>query len=137
MNQSWQILFLFDLSSSFALHRRNNGLPINWPFPCMSPTLLLNLHQLQKKVAEILERSKGTLSLKGIWFANMDMLVTSDPANVHNNNKKLLELSQTIRPSPSSILGNMLFNIDFKEWTCHRRIIHAPAVSKTLHEGPA
>jgi hypothetical protein len=56
---------------------------------------------------------------------------------VHNNNKKLLELSQTIRPSPSSILGNMLFNIDFKEWTCHRRIIHAPAVSKTLHEGPA
>jgi len=57
----------------------------------MSPTLLLNLHQLHKKVAEILERSKGTLSLKGIWFANIDMLVTSDPANVHNNNKKLLE----------------------------------------------
>ncbi|GFY87130.1 cytochrome P450, family 96, subfamily A, polypeptide 10 [Actinidia rufa] len=60
-----------------------DGVPRNWPFIGMLPSLLLNIHQIHNWCTDILGRVGGTFLFKGPWFANMDMLVTADPANVH------------------------------------------------------
>ncbi|CBI21517.3 unnamed protein product, partial [Vitis vinifera] len=67
------------------LHRLSNSnmLPWNWPLVGMLPWIFRNIQQIQDRCTEVLEQSSGTFLLKGPWFANMDMLITSDPANVH------------------------------------------------------
>ncbi|PIM97428.1 hypothetical protein CDL12_30102 [Handroanthus impetiginosus] len=47
------------------------------------PALLRNSGRVHQYATEILERSGGTFLFKGLWFTNMEMLITSDPANFH------------------------------------------------------
>ncbi|KAK6257742.1 hypothetical protein QUC31_001201, partial [Theobroma cacao] len=63
---------------------KNKDLPWNWPIIGMLPMILTNWHRLADRCTEILESSGGTFTLKGFWFVNMDLIITSDPANVHH-----------------------------------------------------
>ncbi|XP_022749173.1 alkane hydroxylase MAH1-like [Durio zibethinus] len=105
----------------------NNGLPRNWPFVGMIPTLLLNLHRSHEIVAEVLKKSNGTFLYKGIWFSNSSFLLTSDPENVRyllcTNSSTYLKGSEWL--NQFDIFGEALFNSDGEAWKRHRKAFHA------------
>ena len=124
------IFFLF----FFRLCNKNRQ-PWNWPIVGMLPIILLNFHRMHEKYTEILEMSKGTILIKGAWFANMDMLMTSNPDNVHHvlgtnfsNNPKGPKFRRIF-----DILGNGVFNSDFDEWRKIRRLSQGFVNHKQFH----
>ncbi|KAK4484754.1 hypothetical protein RD792_007348 [Penstemon davidsonii] len=59
-------------------------MPTNWPLLGMLPAVLQNSHRIHDYATEFLSECGGTFEFKGPWFCKMDMLVTSDPANIHH-----------------------------------------------------
>lgn len=91
----------------------------------MMPDLFLNVHRAQDYITEILQESGGTFEFKGPWFANMDMLVTSDPANV---NHILSKSFSNFQKGPEfekmfDILGKGIFNAECESWESPRKTI--------------
>ncbi|KAL2494766.1 Cytochrome [Forsythia ovata] len=71
----------------------------------------------------VLNECDGTFEFKGPWFANMDMLFTCDPANIHHimcknfsNYPKGPEFKKIF-----AILGDGIFNSDSELWELHRK----------------
>ncbi|KAI3755974.1 hypothetical protein L1987_55785 [Smallanthus sonchifolius] len=119
------ILIVFFTSAAMILHRRRR-LPItNWPFVGMTPDLLLNIHRIHDFSTHLLKLNDGTFMLKGPWFTNTDMLLTSDPANIHHI------LTKNFHNYPKGpdfrhifdILGDGIFNSDHELWELHRKTI--------------
>ncbi|KAA8530940.1 hypothetical protein F0562_005601 [Nyssa sinensis] len=114
----------------------NNGLPWNWPLFGMLPMVLLNFNRLQKRFTEILELSNGTFLFKGPLFVNMDMIITSNPANVHH----IMSKNFTNYPKGSQskeifdILGHSLFNQDLGMWREQRKLAHAFFNDQRFHQ---
>ncbi|XP_017971964.1 PREDICTED: alkane hydroxylase MAH1 isoform X1 [Theobroma cacao] len=111
------------------LHRfvDSNGLPRNWPFVGMTPTILLNFHRIVDKVSEIVTKSNGTILYRGIWFTNSSFLATADPQNVRylmNTNYRAYVKGSEWRKQ-FDVFGEALFNSDGEEWKRQRRIFHA------------
>ncbi|KAL7102439.1 hypothetical protein ACP275_08G120900 [Erythranthe tilingii] len=99
--------------------------PTDWPIFGMLPGLLLNCGRIHKFMTELLESSGGTFYLKGPWFANMSMLITSDPANVHyilaknfSNFEKGPQFKKIFEG-----LGDGIFNAESESWKNQRRTI--------------
>ncbi|EYU27551.1 hypothetical protein ABFS82_13G147800 [Erythranthe guttata] len=99
------------------------SLPTNWPLVGMLPAILQNCHRIQPYFTEILTESGGTFQLKFPRVFNMDMLLTSHPANIHHifsrnfsNYPKGPEFRKVFE-----ILGDGIFNADFELWELHRR----------------
>ncbi|KAA8523444.1 hypothetical protein F0562_009867 [Nyssa sinensis] len=89
----------------------------------MLPGLLRNANRVHEFITEVLKQSGGTFEFKGPCFANMDMLVTADPAIIHHilsknfsNYPKGPEFKQTFE-----ILGDGIFNADSELWETHRK----------------
>ncbi|KAK4416672.1 Alkane hydroxylase MAH1 [Sesamum alatum] len=74
------ILFLVLL----APKNRQLCLPWNWPFVRMMPTMYLKSHEIYDKITQLLAENNSTVLFKTSWFTKTDILVTSDPANVHH-----------------------------------------------------
>ncbi|KAH6823290.1 hypothetical protein C2S53_001325 [Perilla frutescens var. hirtella] len=129
--------------------RKTRSLVTNWPVVGMLPGLLYNCHRIHDYITEILAQSGGTFEWRGPSFCNMDMLITSDPANIHHilsknfsNYPKGPEFNKIFE-----ILGDGIFNADFELWEFHRRttlsiLTHAEfysllerAVSQTIETG--
>ncbi|KAA8530941.1 hypothetical protein F0562_005600 [Nyssa sinensis] len=104
-----------------------NGLPWNWPLFGMLPSLLIRIHRIHDLCTDVLTRTGGTLLLKGPWFANMDMLGTVDPANVHY----IMSANFTNFPKGPDflkifdILGDGIFNSDSELWSNQRKLARA------------
>ncbi|KAH9718177.1 cytochrome P450 family 96 subfamily A polypeptide 10 [Citrus sinensis] len=105
----------------------NNGIPKNFPVGGMLPHLLLNVHRIHDYSTEVLEKTQCTFLFKGPWFANMDILATVDPANVHHimssnfsNFPKGPEFKRIF-----DILGDGIFNSDSDLWKNQRRFAQA------------
>ncbi|KAK6253582.1 hypothetical protein QUC31_015302 [Theobroma cacao] len=117
----------------------NNGLPRNWPFVGMTPTLLLNFHRAHEKVAEVLKRSNGTFLYRGVWFTNTSFLATCDPENVRyilsTNNSAYLKGSEWLKQF--DIFGEALFNSDGEAWKRHRKVFHAFLNHQQFHQSLA
>ncbi|KAF8410959.1 hypothetical protein HHK36_003496 [Tetracentron sinense] len=107
-------------------HRRNDGLLVNWPLVGMLPGLLLNIHNIHDLCTKALERSGCTFEFKGPWFANMDMVGTSDPANVHYIWSK--NFSNFPKGSGFKkifdVFGDGIFNSDLDLWKTQRKTAH-------------
>ncbi|KAK4371399.1 hypothetical protein RND71_010874 [Anisodus tanguticus] len=108
----------------WALTDNNNGLPRNCPIFGMFPSLLLHIHNIHEKTAEVLSRTGGTFLLKGPWFTDMDILATVDPTNVHYimsanfpNFPKGPEFKKIF-----DILGDGIFNSDWDLWKDQRKL---------------
>ncbi|XVF29819.1 hypothetical protein REPUB_Repub16aG0004000 [Reevesia pubescens] len=115
---------------------KNSRFPWNWPAIGMLPAVFSNMHRLLDKTTEILESSRGTFLLKGPWFSNMDILLTSNPANVHHI------MSSNFSAYPKGIewkkkfdiFGETLFNSDFQEWKNHRVFIRGFLSHQRFHQ---
>uniref|UniRef100_A0A5B7BEP7 Unspecific monooxygenase n=1 Tax=Davidia involucrata TaxID=16924 RepID=A0A5B7BEP7_DAVIN len=94
-----------------------------WPLVGMLPGLLQNAHRIHEFATEVLEANGCTFIFKGPWFANADMVVTCDPANIHHI------LSKNFSNYPKGpefvkifdILGDGIFNADSELWEFHRK----------------
>ncbi|KAE8690444.1 cytochrome P450 86B1 [Hibiscus syriacus] len=101
----------------------------------MMPGLLLNVHRIHDWCTEVLERCHCTFLFKGLWFANMNMLVTCDPADVHHimssnfaNFPKGSEFKQMF-----DILGDGIFNSDMDLWKNQRTVAQGFMRNQRLH----
>ncbi|KAK6125568.1 hypothetical protein DH2020_040690 [Rehmannia glutinosa] len=102
-------------------------LPWNWPLMKLMPTMYLKSHQLYDKITEILVENKGTILFKTSWFTNLDILVTSDPANVQhvlNSNYSIYQRGSEFRKA-FDFLGPAAFTKDLHEWREDKKFTHA------------
>nr|GLL38248.1 alkane hydroxylase MAH1-like [Ipomoea trifida] len=99
-------------------------LPRNWAVVGMMPGLLKNAHRVHEFATDVLKHSGGTFEFKGpAAFPNLNMLVTSHPANIHH------VLSKNFSNYPKGpqfrkifdILGDGVFNVDSQLWEFHRK----------------
>ncbi|KAL7210384.1 hypothetical protein ACSBR1_031858 [Camellia fascicularis] len=112
-------LFLFFLSTTV-----DDVLPWNWPLFGMLPTLLCHVHQIHDWATRVLCQAGGTFLFKGPFFANMNMLVTVDPSNVHYiMNSNFLNFPK----GPQflkifDVFGNTFINSDSDMWRNQRKL---------------
>ncbi|KAK9059878.1 hypothetical protein SSX86_020582 [Deinandra increscens subsp. villosa] len=119
------IVICFLTFISYIRKRHNSVIPINWPVLGATPGVILNGHRLHEFATEMLACSGGTVFLKGPSFANMDMLCTSSPADIH------YILSKNFPNYPKGdkfreifdILGEGVSNADGEIWEFHRRTL--------------
>ncbi|KAL4378336.1 hypothetical protein GQ457_02G037780 [Hibiscus cannabinus] len=102
----------------------NDGPPRSFPIVGMLLELLLNVHRIHDWCTEVLERCHCTVLFRGPWFANKNMMVTCDPANIHHimssnfaNFPKGSEYKQMF-----DILGDGIFNSDMDLWKNQRTV---------------
>ncbi|KAK4439577.1 Alkane hydroxylase MAH1 [Sesamum alatum] len=102
----------------------------------MIPALLKNNGRLHDYTTEVLEQSEGTFSLKGPWFTNMDMMITSDPANVHYlltknfpNFPKGPEFKEIF-----DIFGDGIFGAEYESWESQRKAVKALIMQPRFQE---
>ncbi|KAK6149526.1 hypothetical protein DH2020_017051 [Rehmannia glutinosa] len=114
------IIYLFYLISRKG---KKTSEPTNWPLVGMLPAVLQNIHRAHDYATEVLTECGGTYEFKGPWFCNIDMVFTSDPANIHHI------FSKNFSNYPKGpqfrkifeILGDGIFNADFELWEIHRK----------------
>ncbi|TXG48265.1 hypothetical protein EZV62_027559 [Acer yangbiense] len=99
--------------------------------------LILNFHKFHDKVAQFLQETKGTFLLKPAWLGHMDMLFTSDPANVHYI--MCAKFSDFVKGSEwrmrFDIFGDhSIFNTDFDEWKQNRKAARAFLCHQQCHQ---
>ncbi|KAL9241476.1 hypothetical protein vseg_015586 [Gypsophila vaccaria] len=106
------------------MYRNKNGMPTNWPIIGMLFTLLANVHRVHDFLIELLEKSNLTFHFKGPWFTTMEIIITSDPNNIHH------VMSKNFANYPKGekfndmfdVLGDGIFNSDGELWKYHRRM---------------
>ncbi|XP_059666684.1 alkane hydroxylase MAH1-like [Cornus florida] len=116
-----EILFL--LLCFIVLCYWRSSILINWPLVGMLPGLIRVANNLLEIATEVLKQYGGTFEFKGPWFANMDMLITADPANIHHI------LSRNFSNYPKGpefkmifeMFGDGILNTDSEVWEAHRK----------------
>ncbi|MCD7464154.1 hypothetical protein HAX54_052214 [Datura stramonium] len=98
----------------------------------MAFTALLASIGIHEKTTEVLSKTGGTFLLKGLWFTNMDILATVDPANVHYimsanfpNFPKGPEFKKIF-----DVLGDGIFNSDLDMWKDQRKLAREMMIHK-------
>ncbi|XP_027077297.2 alkane hydroxylase MAH1 [Coffea arabica] len=122
----------------FYLRNLRSFKRLAWKLPILGtfPYLIMNIHRIHDKCAEVLEKTRGTYHLKGPSFANMDILGTVDPANVHYimssnfvNFPKGPEFKKIFE-----VLGDGIFNSDLDLWKCQRKLARALLNHQSFHK---
>nr|QNS29971.1 cytochrome P450 [Nothapodytes nimmoniana] len=119
----FEILLVFICFLLWSLHNKR-GVPWNWPLLGMLPNLSFHIHRIHDRCVEMFDQTDGTFLFKGPWFANMDMLTTVDPANVHH----IMSANFSNFPKGSEfmkifqVLGDGIFNSDSELWKNQRKI---------------
>ncbi|XP_057982314.1 alkane hydroxylase MAH1-like [Malania oleifera] len=112
----------------FYSQRRSKGSPMtDWPLVGMLPGLLHHAHHIHDYATHLMKLSGFTFHYKGPWLANMDMLITVDPANVHHilskhyiNFERGPEFKRIFEP-----FGDGIFNSDNDWWKFQRKFTHS------------
>lgn len=100
----------------------------NWPLIGMLPALLLHAGRVHDVCTEVLGRTRrGTFVFKGPWFANMEILGTVNPANVHYiASSNFLNFPKGPRfKQMFDVLGQGIFNSDSDSWRQQRKLAQA------------
>ncbi|XP_022863241.1 alkane hydroxylase MAH1-like [Olea europaea var. sylvestris] len=118
------LLFTLLYFRNFNSKRKGSALPTNWPVLGMMPAVIVNAHRFHDYLTELLEIT-DTFWFKGLWFTNSEILLTSDPANVHYilsknfpNFTKGPEFKKIF-----DILGDGIFNAESESWKNQRRTV--------------
>ncbi|XP_047983142.1 alkane hydroxylase MAH1-like [Salvia hispanica] len=122
----------------YLAHRRGKkpSEPTLWPVIGMLPAILLNLHHAHDYVTEVLIACGGTYRLIGPWLCNIDLLFTSDPANIHH---VLSRNFSKYAKGPEfrkifDIIGDGIFGVDFELWELHRKTTMAQLKHANFNE---
>ncbi|PSS36732.1 Alkane hydroxylase [Actinidia chinensis var. chinensis] len=114
-----------------------NGLPWNWPLVGMLPDLLLHVRRFHDRCTDVLGRTGGTTFLiKGPWFADMDMLGTVDPANIHY----IMSANFSNFPKGPQFMkifdfwGDGIFNSDGDLWRNQRKLARLQISHQRFHQ---
>ncbi|XP_016507497.1 alkane hydroxylase MAH1 [Nicotiana tabacum] len=119
------IILGFTYFTWFLINRRSkSSAPTDWPLAGMLPGLIQNAHRIHEFFTDILLETGNNFEFRGPVISNMNMLFTSDPANIHHI------LSRNFSNYPKGpefrkifeILGNGIFNVDSELWEIHRKI---------------
>ncbi|KAK4439573.1 Alkane hydroxylase MAH1 [Sesamum alatum] len=116
--------------------KAKSSLPTNWPILGMIPALLKNNGRLHDHATDVVEQSGGTFLFKGPWFANMDMMVTADPPNVHYI---LTENFPNFDKGPEfneifDVFGDGIFGAEYESWESQRKVIKALMMQPRFQE---
>ncbi|KAL7089905.1 hypothetical protein ACP275_12G006100 [Erythranthe tilingii] len=132
-----EFLLAFLLFLGFrAWRNRGSGLILNWPLIGMLPGLLLRIGRIHEICTEVLGKSRrGTFHFQGPCFANMDMLWTVDPENIH------YIMTSNFRNFPKGpefreifdVLGDGIFNSDDDSWKDQRNVSRALITHRSFH----
>ncbi|KAL2907206.1 Alkane hydroxylase MAH1 [Bienertia sinuspersici] len=101
-----------------------HGIPWNWPFLGMLPSLLVHLHRLHHRCVDLMQQTNCSFLFVGPWFGKMDALITVDPANI----QYIMSTNFTNYPKGDEflkifdILGDGIFNSDGELWKFQRKI---------------
>lgn len=119
------ILFYYNLKKILC-PKKTTSAPKKWPIIGMMPAALQNVSRAHDYITEVLQLQEcnGTFIFKGPLFANLDMVFTADPADVHHI------LSKNFLNYPKGpefkkifdILGDGIFNADSQLWEIHRKL---------------
>ncbi|KAK4439585.1 Alkane hydroxylase MAH1 [Sesamum alatum] len=114
---------------------RKSSVPTDWPLVRMLPWILRVSRRIHSAVTQLMNECGGAFEFKGPWFCNMDMLITSDPANIHHifsknfsNYPKGPEFRKIFE-----VFGDGIFNADFELWELHRRTTLSVFNHATFH----
>ncbi|KAL5840758.1 hypothetical protein ACOSQ4_013366 [Xanthoceras sorbifolium] len=130
---SLAIIFFFSLSH----FTKKNKVLRNVPLVGMLPDLILSFHNFHDKIFEVLEEKKGTFLLKSAWIGQMNMLFTSDPANVHyimSTNFSNYVKGPEWRKRFDIFGDKSIFNADLDEWKNQRKFFRAFLSHQELHQ---
>ncbi|MQL76550.1 hypothetical protein Taro_008945 [Colocasia esculenta] len=117
-------------TACFILFRRlsrNRRLPVCWPVVGMLPYVVTHVHHLHDWTADVLRESRYSFRFLGPWFADKEVLLTCDPANVNH----IFNVNFSNYPKGGDfadifdVLGNGIFNADAESWRSQRRMAHA------------
>ncbi|XP_074264276.1 alkane hydroxylase MAH1-like [Silene latifolia] len=129
-------IFLFSLVFLYYYFHEKNGIPTNWPIVGMLPALFLNIHKINDYFTEIIEKTNLNFVFEGPWLANMHILGTVDPANVHyimsknfGNYPKGSKFNEIF-----DVLGDGIFNSDSPMWEYHRKMAQSFLSHSNFHE---
>ncbi|KAJ0967501.1 hypothetical protein J5N97_024418 [Dioscorea zingiberensis] len=116
-------LLSFLLLYLYRRYHNRHQLLVNYPLVGMLPTLLSNVHRIHDWGTDVVRASGCSFMFKGPWFSSMDILVTSDPANINHifntnfiNYPKGEEFSEIF-----DIFGAGIFNADGESWRLQRK----------------
>ncbi|KAJ8750382.1 hypothetical protein K2173_014297 [Erythroxylum novogranatense] len=111
----------------FVWSWRNISPVTNWPVLGMLPGLLCKANRIHEYATQLLKQHGGTFEFKGPWFANMDILLTSDPINIRHictknftNYQKGPDYKKIFEP-----FGDGVLNSDSDSWKGFRRMIQS------------
>ncbi|XP_057806970.1 alkane hydroxylase MAH1-like [Salvia miltiorrhiza] len=127
-------LEIFLIIVSVCLWRIHRSI-LNWPLVGMLPSLLLNVGRIHEICTQVLQNCRrGTFHFRGPWFANMDILLTAHPANVHyimTSNFQNFPKGPRFREM-FDVLGDGIFTADSDSWRDQRRAAMALIAGPTF-----
>lgn len=131
-----EILLVAILCLLFLVLAPKESLPWNWPFVKMMPTMYLESHKIYDKTAEMLSQNNGTILFKTSWISSIDVLVTSDLANVQHimNSKFSIYQRGLAFKDVFDFLGDAAFNKTLDEWKEEKKITHAYFKQNDYHK---
>ncbi|XP_073147957.1 alkane hydroxylase MAH1-like [Henckelia pumila] len=101
------------------------------------PTLYLESHRIYDKTAQMLSQNKGTILFKTSWISNIDILVTSDLANVQHimNSKFSIYQRGLAFKDVFDFLRDATFNkTTLDEWKEDKKLTHAYFKQNDFHK---
>ncbi|CAI0454898.1 unnamed protein product [Linum tenue] len=121
--------FIFLWRSIAFIAKNKSSSAIEWPVVGMLPALLWNATtDLHGFITRLVKESGGTFLFKGPCFANLDIVVTSDPMNVHHvfsKNFANYGKGEDFRAIFEEFLGGGIVNSDGESWKIQRKRIHS------------
>ena len=97
----------------------------NWPFVGMLPQFLWNISHIHDFSAKLLKSKGCTIEFLGPWFTNMNVVVTTDPLNVHYIMSKSFDnfvkgdlFREVFQP-----FGEGIFTTDSHKWKYNRNLL--------------
>ncbi|XP_074308651.1 alkane hydroxylase MAH1-like [Silene latifolia] len=135
LNLFLTFIFIF-LLFFYAFRNNKSSVPTNWPFVGMLLALLKNLHRIHDFCIELTEGPNLSFLLKGPWYTSMELLITSDPRDIHH----ILSKNFSNYPKGAKfneifdVLGDGIFNADGELWKYHRRMAQTFVGQPQFHQ---